>query len=106
MLTVLDEYTRQALAVEVRIRMGSQDVLKVLYGLFLRHGMPEFVRSDNGPEFVSQATQSWLDKVGVKPIRIYPGSPLSGHRQTMPFRAVPGRTATTSGSTAQYAGRF
>ena len=75
MLTVLDEYTRQALAVEVRTRMGSEDVLEVLYGLFLRHGKPEHVRSDNGPEFASEATQGWLEKVGVKPIRIYPGSP-------------------------------
>ncbi|WP_282022529.1 DDE-type integrase/transposase/recombinase [Ruegeria faecimaris] len=76
MLTVLDEYTRQALAVEVRTRMGSEDVLEVLYGLFLRHGKPDFVRSDNGPEFSSRATQSWLEKVGVNPIRIYPGLSL------------------------------
>ena len=55
--------------------MGSEDVLEVLYGLFLRHGKPEHVRSDNGPEFASEATQGWLEKVGVKPIRIYPGSP-------------------------------
>ena len=75
MLTVLDEYTRQALAVEVRTRMGSEDVLEVLYQLFLRHGKPEYVRSDNGPEFASEATQMWLERVGVKPIRIYPGSP-------------------------------
>jgi transposase InsO family protein len=75
MLTVLDEYIRQALAVEVRTRMGSEDVLEVLYGLFLCHGKPDFVRSDNGPEFSSRATQSSLEKVGVNPIRIYPGSP-------------------------------
>lgn len=53
MLTVLDEYTRQALAVAVRTRMRSEDVLEVLYSLFLRHGKPEFIRSDNGPEFAS-----------------------------------------------------
>jgi len=75
MLTVLDEYTRQALAVEVRTRMGSDDVLEALYQLFLHHGKPEYVRSDNGPEFASEATQMWLQRVGVKPIRIYPGSP-------------------------------
>jgi transposase InsO family protein len=75
MLTVLDEYTRQALAVEVRTRMGSDDVLEALYQLFLHHGKPEYVRSDNGPEFASKATQMWLQRVGVKPIRIYPGSP-------------------------------
>jgi transposase InsO family protein len=75
MLTVLDEYTRQALAVEVGTRITSDDVLEVLYRLFLRHGKPEYVRSDNGPEFVAEATQGWLERVGVKPIRIYPGSP-------------------------------
>ena len=76
MLTVLDEYTRQALAVTVRTRMRSEDVLEVLYGLFLRHGKPEFVRSDNGPEFASQATRSWLEKVGVNPIRDLSGVTL------------------------------
>ena len=75
MLTVLDEFTRQALAVEVGTRITSDDVLEVLYRLFLRHDKPEFVRSDNGPEFVAEAMQAWLERVGVKPIRIYPGSP-------------------------------
>ena len=75
MLTVLDEYTRQALAVAVRTRMGADDVLEALYPLLLRHGTPEYIRSDNGPEFVAQAMQDWLARVGIKPIRIYPGSP-------------------------------
>jgi len=75
MLTVLDEYTRQALAVEVGTRMTAGDVLEILYGLFLRHGRPEHIRSDNGPEFTSEAFQTWLERVGVQPIRIYPGSP-------------------------------
>ena len=75
MLTVLDEYTRQALAVTVRTRMGADDVLEALYPLLLRHGTPEYIRSDNGPEFVAQAMQDWLARVGIKPIRIYPGSP-------------------------------
>ena len=75
MLTVLDEFTRQALAVEAGTRITSDDVLEVRYRLFLRHGKPEFVRSDNGPEFAAEAMQIWLERVGVKPIRIYPGSP-------------------------------
>jgi putative transposase len=74
-LTVLDEYTRQALAVAVRTRMGAEDVLEALYPLLLRHGTPEYIRSDNGPEFVAEAMQDWLARVGIKPIRIYPGSP-------------------------------
>lgn len=75
MLTVIDEYTRQALCVEVRPRMGSAEVLEALYPLLLKHGKPEFIRSDNGKEFVAEALQNWLKKVGVKPIQIYPGSP-------------------------------
>ena len=75
MLTVLDEYTRQALAVTVATRMGAEEVLEALYPLLLRHGRPEYIRSDNGPEFIAQAIQDWLIRVGIKPIRIYPGSP-------------------------------
>ena len=75
MLTVLDEYTREALTVTVKPKMNNADVLEALYPLLLKHGKPAFIRSDNGPEFVAEAFQAWLTKVGVKPIRIYPGSP-------------------------------
>ncbi|MEL7054328.1 MAG: IS3 family transposase [Cyanobacteria bacterium J06588_5] len=74
MLTVIDEYTREALCVTVAPKMGGADVLEALYPLLLKHGKPKFIRSDNGPEFISEQFQSWLTKVGVKPIRIYPGS--------------------------------
>ncbi|MEM9043114.1 MAG: transposase [Pseudomonadota bacterium] len=57
MLTVLDEFTRQALAVTARTKMGADDVLEALYPLLLRHGPPEYTRSDNGPEFVAEALQ-------------------------------------------------
>ena len=77
MLTVLDEYTREALCVEVRSNMGAQDVLDALYPLLLKHGKPEYIRSDNGKEFVAGALQEWLVKLDIKPIQIYPGSPLS-----------------------------
>lgn len=75
MLTVLDEYTREALCVEVRPRMGSAEVLEALYPLLLKHGKPTYIRSDNGKEFTAQALQDWLTKVGITPIQIYPGSP-------------------------------
>ena len=75
MLTVLDEYTRQGLCVAVRFTMGSADVLEALYPLLLEYGTPEYIRSDNGPEFIATAFQEWLTRVGIKPIRIYPGSP-------------------------------
>lgn len=75
MLTVLDEYTRQGLCVEVRAKMNASDVLDALYPLLIKHGKPEFIRSDNGPEFIATALQEWLKRVGIKPIQIYPGSP-------------------------------
>lgn len=75
MLTVLDEYTRQALCVVVSFRMGSAEVLDALYPLLLKHGKPEYIRSDNGPEFIAASLQEWLIKIGIKPIQITPGSP-------------------------------
>ena len=75
MLTVLDEYTRQALCVRVKSKMGSADVLEGLYRLLLKYGKPEYIRSDNGSEFIAAVLQCWLRKVGIKPIQIYPGSP-------------------------------
>ena len=75
MLTVIDEYTREALSVTVANTMGSSEVLEALYPLLLKRGKPEYLRSDNGPEFSSEPFKDWLTKVGIKPIRIYPGSP-------------------------------
>ena len=75
MLTVLDEYTREALCVRVATRMGASDVLEALYPLILTRGAPAFLRSDNGPEFVAEPLQSWLRRVGIRPMRILPGSP-------------------------------
>lgn len=75
MLTVLDEYTCEALCVEVRSSMGAQDVLDALYPLLLKHGKPKYIRSDNGKEFVAGALHEWLMKLDIKHIQIYPGSP-------------------------------
>jgi len=75
MLTVLDEYTRQALCVAVRPKMNANDVLDALHPLFMKHGKPEFIRSDNGPEFIATHLQDWLKRIGIKPMQIYPGSP-------------------------------
>ena len=75
MLTVLDEYTCDALCVHVRARMGSADVLETLYPLLIKYGKPDHIRSDNGPEFIAGHLQDWLTKVGIKPLRIYPGNP-------------------------------
>jgi transposase InsO family protein len=75
LLTVIDEYTRECLAIRVARRITSNDVLYLLSELFLEHGIPEHIRSDNGPEFVAKAIRSWLGDLGVKTLFIEPGSP-------------------------------
>lgn len=75
MLTVLDEYTREALCVAVRPNMNANDVLDVLHRLLMKKGKPEFIRSDNGPEFSATPLQEWLRRVGIQPMQIFPGSP-------------------------------
>ena len=75
MLTVIDEYTRECLAIETQRRLCSDDVLATIAELFVRHGAPENIRSDNGPEFTANAVKEWLAKVGVKTLYIEPGSP-------------------------------
>ena len=75
MLTLVDEYTRECLSIDVARRLTSEDVLERLTWLFATRGVPQFVRSDNGSEFTAQAVRSWLTKVGVKTLYIEPGSP-------------------------------
>jgi putative transposase len=75
MLVVLDEFTRRCLAIIVARRLRSDDVLQCLTDLFVAHGPPEHIRSDNGPEFVAISVRDWLGKVGVKTLYIEPGSP-------------------------------
>ena len=75
MLMVLDEYTRQALVVHVGLTLGSAEVLEALYLPIIKHEKPACIRSDNGPEFVSEIFQAWLKRVSIEPIHIYPGSP-------------------------------
>jgi len=75
MLTVIDEFTRECLAIEVARRLRNDDVLQVLTDLFTRHGPPAHIRSDNGSEFTAIAVREWLPRVGVKTLYIEPGSP-------------------------------
>ena len=74
-LAVLDEYTRECLAIDVGRRMNHKTVLDTLCELFIHRGTPEYIRSDNGPEFVAQDLRDWLDKVDVNTAYIEPGSP-------------------------------
>ena len=75
MLTVLDEYTHEALCVAVRPKMTAQNVLDALHPLLMKHGKPEFIRSDNDPKFIYMHLQDWLKRIGIQSMQIYPGSP-------------------------------
>jgi putative transposase len=75
MLTLVDEYTRECLAINVERRLRSDDVLYRLEQLFVERGLPDFIRSDNGPEFTSEAVREWLKRLGVRTLFIEPGSP-------------------------------
>ena len=75
MLTVIDEYTHEALAIKVKRKLNSIDVLDCLNKLFLKYGVPEHIRSDNGAEFTAQAVREWLSAAKVKTLFIEPGSP-------------------------------
>jgi transposase InsO family protein len=75
MLTVLDEYTRECLAIVVARTLNADDVLETLTELFTCYGLPTHVRSDNGSEFTAQPVRDWLRDLGVKTLFIEPGSP-------------------------------
>lgn len=75
MLTVIDEFTRECLAIDVARRLTSEDVLERLSDLFIRRGVPEHIRSDNGAEFTARKIREWLERIDVKTLYIEPGSP-------------------------------
>ena len=75
MLVVMDEFTRECLAIEVSRSFTAKQVIEVLRYLFAVRGTPKFVRSDNGPEFVAKELRKWLDQADVKTLFITPGSP-------------------------------
>ena len=86
MLTLIDEYTRECLAIRVARRLGSYEVIEALADVMLWRGIPENIRSDNGPEFVAEELRKWLGNVGT-------GTLISSQE-------VPGRTATAKASMA------
>ena len=75
MLTVIDEYTRKCLKIKVGYKLKSDDVLESIADLFLSEGLPEYIRSDNGSEFVAKSVQDFFGKINVKTAYIAPGSP-------------------------------
>jgi len=74
-LNVIDESSRTALCIHPARKILAEDVIFILSELFIIYGIPEYIRSDNGPEFVAQAVQEWLDDLGVTTLFIEPGSP-------------------------------
>ena len=75
MLNVLDEFTRESLAIRARRKLSSADVIDVLTDLFVLRGVPAYIRSDNGSEFVAEAVRRWIAAVGAQTAFIEPGSP-------------------------------
>ncbi len=75
LLTIIDEYSRECLAIDVGRHMTSEQVLERLAQLFVERGTPTYLRSDNGPEFIATAVRKWLSQVGVGTLYIEPGSP-------------------------------
>ncbi len=75
MLTMLDEYTRQCLAIRVERQIRSGQVLVTLWQAMMQYGIPEHIRSDNGTEFIAGKIQRWLRVNQIKTLYIEPGSP-------------------------------
>jgi putative transposase len=74
-LNIVDEYSRECLAIRVERKLNSASVIDVLSDLFILRRGPAYIRSDNGPEFVAQAVRDWIEAVGAKTAYIEPGSP-------------------------------
>jgi transposase InsO family protein len=74
-LNVIDEFTRECLAVKVARSLTSHNVIEVLTELFIERGVPVHIRSDNGPEFIANRVRDWLERLQVRPLFIEPGSP-------------------------------
>jgi putative transposase len=74
-LTLIDEYTKQSLAIEVGRSIRALDAIRVLDGAIKGYGQPEHIRSDNGPEFIAEAIRQWMSTAQIKSLYIQPGSP-------------------------------
>ncbi len=79
-LSVIDEYTRECVALHVARKLSAQDLIEVMERLVAERGVPAHIRSDNGSEFIAKTLQAWLKRQGVKTLYIEPGSPWqNGH---------------------------
>ena len=80
-LTVMDEFTREGLAIDVARTTSAERVIGVLSALVAQHGAPAYLRSDNGSEFVATVVQLWLDQCGVQTLYIEPGKPWQNGKE-------------------------
>jgi transposase InsO family protein len=71
----LDKHSRECLAIRVKRKLNSAEVIDALTDLFILRGIPAYIRSDNGPEFIAQAVRDWIGAVGARTTYIEPGSP-------------------------------
>ena len=85
MLTLIDEYSRQCLRVEVARKLRGHNVVSALSEVMAQRGLPKYIRSDNGSEFIAKDVQHWLREMGIKTIYIDPGSPWSRGRGIASF---------------------
>jgi len=76
MLNIIDEFTRECLAIRVNRKLKAVDVIDVLTDLFILRGVPGYIRSDNGPEFIAIAVCNWIESVGAKTAYIEPGKSM------------------------------
>jgi putative transposase len=74
-LNIIDEFTRECLGILVARKITTQDVIDLLFHLLIFRGIPEHLRSDNGPEFTARSIRAWLSRIGVKTLFIERGSP-------------------------------
>ncbi len=74
-LNILDEHSRECLAIRVKRRLNSTEVIDALTDLFILRGVSAYIRSDNGPEFIAQAVRNWVTAIGAKTAYIEPESP-------------------------------
>ena len=74
-MTLIDEFTRECLAIRVARRINSVGVIETLADVMLIHGVPEHIRSDNGAEMTAKVIRSWLGQLGTRALYIEPGSP-------------------------------
>ena len=75
MLNIIDEFSRECLAIRINRKLKANDVIDALSDLFILRGIPTHIRSDNGPEFIAQNLRDWLAALGAKTAYIMPGSP-------------------------------